>query len=145
VGRGARQCVEAKQKIDRPARGGKKKGFNIKLGRGGIREIEFIAQGGCKSPMADAIRVAVRAHLITLGGWPNVGLITRARSTPTLRCLPFLARFSNTACKWNTGYRTHSLPVERERRLLPPGVMNFFGGNGSLILRCVVGRPHAER
>ncbi len=32
----------AKQKIDRQVE--KKSGFNVKLGRGGIREIEFIAQ-----------------------------------------------------------------------------------------------------
>ena len=70
----------AKEKIDTQRERGEK-GFNVKLGRGGIREIEFIAQAlqvafGGRDPWLRA------AHtLISLGRLADRGLIGKA-STP---------------------------------------------------------------
>ncbi len=76
----------AKQKIDRQ-HGDAARGFNVKLGRGGIREIEFIAQAlqlayGGRDPWLHAPHT-----LISLGRLADRRLVTERERTRALRRL----------------------------------------------------------
>ncbi|MDX6384255.1 MAG: [glutamine synthetase] adenylyltransferase / [glutamine synthetase]-adenylyl-L-tyrosine [Blastocatellia bacterium] len=115
----------AKQKIDlqreRP-----EQGFNVKLGRGGIREIEFIAQ---------ALQIAFAGRdpwlraphtLISLGRLAERGLISDDE----------LSELSDAYHFWRTlehrlqmehGLQTHSVPIDSDRRELVARRMNFSG------------------
>jgi glutamate-ammonia-ligase adenylyltransferase len=118
---------EAKKTIDRQ-REREEKGFNVKLGRGGIREIEFIAQAlqiayGGRDPWLRP------AHtLITLGRLGERGLIT-GREHSQLSDAYHFWRALEHRLQMEHGLQTHSLPVDSERRLLAARRMNFFGDN----------------
>jgi len=91
----------AKQKIDFQ-REREEKGFNVKLGRGGIREIEFIAQAlqvalGGRDPWLRAPHT-----LISLGRLTERGLITKPSIPKFPRLIIFGGRWS-IGCKWSTG------------------------------------------
>jgi glutamate-ammonia-ligase adenylyltransferase len=115
----------AKQKIDRHhARD--TGGFNVKLGRGGIREIEFIAQ---------ALQLAyggldewLRAPhtLISMGRLADRGLITDRERVSLSDAYVFL-RMLEHRLQMEHGLQTHSVPDERERRALVARRMNFSG------------------
>jgi len=118
---------EAKQKIDRQ-REREEKGFNVKLGRGGIREIEFIAQ---------ALQIAYGGRdkwlrtshtLITLGRLAERGLITGREHTQLSDAYHFWRALEHRL-QMEHGLQTHSLPLDRERRQLTARRMNFFGDN----------------
>ena len=118
---------EAKEKIDRQ-RERQEKGFNVKLGRGGIREIEFIAQAlqiayGGRDPWLRASHT-----LITLGRLAERGLIT-GREHSQLSDAYHFWRALEHRLQMEHGLQTHSLPLERERRKLAARRMNFFGDN----------------
>jgi glutamate-ammonia-ligase adenylyltransferase len=115
----------AKQKIDRQ-REREEKGFNVKLGRGGIREIEFIAQ---------ALQVAFggrdswlrAAHtLISLGRLADRGLITEREHTQLSDAYHFLRALEHRL-QMEHGLQTHSLPVDEARREMVARRMNFSG------------------
>lgn len=113
----------AKQKIDRHhARD--TRGFNVKLGRGGIREIEFIAQ---------ALQLAYGSHdewlraphtLISLGRLADRGLI-HDRERVTLSDAYVFLRMLEHRLQMEHGLQTHSVPDEAERRLLVARRMHF--------------------
>lgn len=118
---------EAKQKIDRQ-REREEKGFNVKLGRGGIREIEFVAQ---------ALQIAFGGHdpwlrtphtLITLGRLAERGLITEREHSQLSDAYHFWRALEHRL-QMEHGLQTHSLPPDRERRLLAARRMNFSGDN----------------
>jgi [glutamine synthetase] adenylyltransferase / [glutamine synthetase]-adenylyl-L-tyrosine phosphorylase len=116
---------EAKQKIDRQ-REREEKGFNVKLGRGGIREIEFIAQAlqiayGGRDPWLRPSHT-----LITLGRLAERGLIT-GREHSQLSDAYHFWRGLEHRLQMEHGLQTHSLPPERDRRLLAARRMNFIG------------------
>jgi glutamate-ammonia-ligase adenylyltransferase len=116
---------EAKQKIDRQ-REREEKGFNVKLGRGGIREIEFIAQAlqiayGGRDPWLRPSHT-----LITLGRLAERGLITGREHTQLSDAYHFWRALEHRL-QMEHGLQTHSLPLERERRLLAARRMNFIG------------------
>lgn len=103
----------AKEKIDRQlaARPG---GFNVKLGRGGIREIEFIAQAlqlqhGGREPW-----VRTAQTLIVLARLAEKHYLTEAERTRLSAAYTFL-RTVEHRLQMEHGAQTHTLPLARER------------------------------
>lgn len=113
----------AKQKID-TQREREEKGFNVKLGRGGIREIEFIAQAlqiafGGRDPWLRA------AHtLISLGRLADRGLITEREHSQLSGAYHFWRALEHRL-QMEHGLQTHSLPGDPGRRALIARRMNF--------------------
>ena len=104
------------------------RGFNVKLGRGGIREIEFIAQ---------ALQVAfggkdswLRAPhtLISLSRLADRELITESEHWQLSDAYNFLRALEHRL-QMEHGLQTHALPNEPERRELVARRMNFTGSN----------------
>jgi glutamate-ammonia-ligase adenylyltransferase len=115
----------AKQKIDRQ-REREEKGFNVKLGRGGIREIEFIAQAlqiarGGRDPWLRAPHT-----LISLGRLAERELITESEHSQLSDAYHFLRALEHRL-QMEHGLQTHTLPFERERRELVARRLNFSG------------------
>jgi glutamate-ammonia-ligase adenylyltransferase len=120
-----RNVSQAKEKIDRQ-REREEKGFNVKLGRGGIREIEFIAQAlqiayGGRDPWLRAPHT-----LISLGRLADRGLITELEHSQLSGAYHF-ARALEHRLQMEHGLQTHTLPIDRERRELIARRMNFSG------------------
>ena len=127
---------EAKQKIDRQ-REREEKGFNVKLGRGGIREIEFIAQAlqiayGGRDPWLRPSHT-----LITLGRLADRGLITEREHSQLSDAYHFWRALEHRL-QMEHGLQTHSLPLDRERRQLAARRMNFLGDNALADFEAVV-------
>ena len=115
----------SKQKID-IQRERTDKGFNVKLGRGGIREIEFIVQ---------ALQLAfggrdewLRAPhtLISMARLVDRGLITEAEYTQLSDAYQFWRSLEHRL-QMEHGLQTHILPLEQARRELIARRMNFSG------------------
>ena len=103
----------AKEKIDRrlAARPG---GFNVKLGRGGIREIEFIAQAlqlqhGGREPW-----VRTAQTLIVLARLAEKNYLTEAERARLSAAYTFLRTIEHRL-QMEHGAQTHTLPLARER------------------------------
>jgi glutamate-ammonia-ligase adenylyltransferase len=115
----------AKQKIDRQ-HGRSTRGFNVKLGRGGIREIEFIAQ---------ALQLALGGRddwlraphtLISLGRLADRQLITERERTELFDAYVFLRTLEHRL-QMEHGLQTHTVPEDTARRTLIARRMNFDG------------------
>ncbi len=122
-----RSVSEAKQQIDRQ-REREEKGFNVKLGRGGIREIEFIAQAlqiayGGRDPWLRAPHT-----LISLGRLADRGLISELEHAQLSAAYHF-SRALEHRLQMEHGLQTHSVPIDRERRELVARRMNFSDQN----------------
>lgn len=95
----------------------KRKGMddNVKLGRGGIREVEFIVQsfqlvrGGNETPLRDARLRPVLRHL---GGAGHLPAETAARLD---ECYVYLRRLEN-AIQMYADEQTHALPADDAKR-----------------------------
>jgi glutamate-ammonia-ligase adenylyltransferase len=117
----------AKQKIDRH-HGASGRGFNVKLGRGGIREIEFIAQalqlalGG----LDDWLRAP--HTLISLGRLADRHLITERERTELFDAYVFLRTLEHRL-QMEQGLQTHTVPEDPSRRLLVARRMSFDGAD----------------
>lgn len=101
-------------------------GFNVKLGRGGIREIEFIAQA---LQLAFGGRDAwLRAPhtLISLGRLADRQLITERERTELSAAYVFLRKLEHRL-QMEHGLQTHSVPEEPSRRRMVAHRMNFAG------------------
>lgn len=115
----------AKQKIDRHhARD--TGGFNVKLGRGGIREIEFIAQALQLAYGGRDEWLRAPHTLISMGRLADRGLITDRERISLSDAYVFL-RMLEHRLQMEHGLQTHSVPEERERRSLVARRMNFSG------------------
>jgi [glutamine synthetase] adenylyltransferase / [glutamine synthetase]-adenylyl-L-tyrosine phosphorylase len=115
----------AKQKIDR-FHSEESRGFNVKLGRGGIREIEFIAQA---LQLAHGGRDAwlQEAHtLISLGRLADRRLITERERTELSDAYAFL-RTVEHRLQMEHGLQTHAVPEDDSRRRLLARRMRFAG------------------
>jgi [glutamine synthetase] adenylyltransferase / [glutamine synthetase]-adenylyl-L-tyrosine phosphorylase len=117
----------AKQKIDHQ-REREEKGFNLKLGRGGIREIEFIAQAlqvalGGRDPWLRAPHT-----LISLGRLAERGLISETELSQLSDAYHFLRALEHRL-QMEHGLQTHSVPIDRERRELLARRMNYSGAS----------------
>lgn len=106
----------AKEKIDQQVarRGG---GFNVKLGRGGIREIEFIAQAlqlrhGGREPWVRSTQT-----LIVLARLAEKGYLSESERTHLSAAYTFL-RTVEHRLQMEHGAQTHVLPLARERQAL---------------------------
>jgi glutamate-ammonia-ligase adenylyltransferase len=115
----------AKEKIEYQ-REREEKGFNVKLGRGGIREIEFIAQ---------ALQIAFAGRdpwlraphtLISLGRLEERGLITESEHSQLSDAYQFLRALEHRL-QMEHGLQTHSVPIDPARRELVARRMNFSG------------------
>jgi glutamate-ammonia-ligase adenylyltransferase len=101
-------------------------GFNVKLGRGGIREIEFIAQA---LQLAFGGRDAwLRAPhtLISLGRLADRQLITERERTELSDAYTFLRKLEHRL-QMEHGLQTHSVPDEASRRVAVARRMEFAG------------------
>jgi glutamate-ammonia-ligase adenylyltransferase len=115
----------SKEKIDLQ-RERDEKGFNVKLGRGGIREIEFIAQAlqvayGGNDPWLRAPHT-----LISLSRLADRELITESEHWQLSDAYNFLRALEHRL-QMEQGLQTHSVPNETSRRELVARRMNFSG------------------
>jgi glutamate-ammonia-ligase adenylyltransferase len=115
----------AKQKIDRQVERSTS-GFNVKLQRGGIREIEFIAQalqlahGGLDEWLRGA------HTLISLGRLADRDLISEQERTQLSEGYAFL-RVLEHRLQMEHGLQTHTVPENDEQRSLVGRRMGFAG------------------
>ena len=104
---------KAKEKIDREA-AGRTGGFNVKLGRGGIREIEFIAQAlqlayGGREPWLRSAQT-----LIVLARLAEKGYLSEQERARLSSAYTFL-RTVEHRLQMELGVQTHRLPIAPER------------------------------
>ena len=104
---------KAKEKIDREAAKASG-GFNVKLGRGGIREIEFIAQAlqlayGGREPWVRSAQT-----LIVLARLAEKGYLSEQERTRLSSAYTFL-RTVEHRLQMELGVQTHRLPIAAER------------------------------
>ena len=115
----------AKQKIDRHhARDAG--GFNVKLGRGGIREIEFIAQALQLSLGARDEWLRAPHTLISLGRLADRRLITEGERARLSDAYTFLRTLEHRL-QMEHGLQTHVVPDDPARRLIVAQRMSFAG------------------
>jgi len=116
---------EAKRKIDiqheRPA-----KGFNVKLGRGGIREIEFIAQALQIAFGGEDAWLQTPHTLVTLGRLRERNLIKEREYSQLSAAYHFLRALEHRL-QMEHGLQTHSVPIEPPKRELIARRMHFSG------------------
>jgi glutamate-ammonia-ligase adenylyltransferase len=115
----------AKNKIDRQ-RERKEKGFNVKLGRGGIREIEFITQALQLAFGGDDPWLRTSHTLVTLGRLAERSLISEREHSQLSDAYHFLRALEHRL-QMEHGLQTHAVPVDPLRRDLVARRMNFSG------------------
>nr|MBA3805859.1 hypothetical protein [Acidobacteriota bacterium] len=124
------QVKLAKQKIDRHhARD--TGGFNVKLGRGGIREIEFIAQALQLAYGGRDEWLRAPHTLISIGRLADRDLIRNRERVALAGAYVFLRTLEHRL-QMEHGLQTHSVPDERERRAIVARRMNFGGADALL-------------
>jgi len=116
----------AKQKIDRQVE--KKSGFNVKLGRGGIREIEFIAQALQLAHGGRDDWLRVPHTLVSLGRLADRGFITQPERSGLSDAYYFL-RCLEHRLQMEHGLQTHTVPDAGESQALVARRMGFAGAN----------------
>ena len=118
----------AKQKIDRKVE--KKTGYNVKLGHGGIREIEFIAQALQLAHGGHDDWLRVSHTLVTLGRLADRGFITQQERSELSDAYYFLRTLEHRL-QMEHGLQTHTVPESENSRHLIARRMGFA-------------EPHAE-
>lgn len=119
----------AKQKIDRQVE--KKSGFNVKLGRGGIREIEFIAQALQLAHGGRDDWLRVPHTLVSLGRLADRRFITQAERSELSDAYYFL-RCLEHRLQMEHGLQTHTVPETEDAQALIARRMGFSGANSFL-------------
>ncbi len=114
----------AKQKIDRHIQQGNH-GFNVKLQRGGIREIEFIAQALQLAHGGRDEWLRVSHTLISLGRLADRDLITDQERTELSDAYTFL-RMLEHRLQMEHGLQTHIVPDATEQRTLVAKRVGFL-------------------
>jgi [glutamine synthetase] adenylyltransferase / [glutamine synthetase]-adenylyl-L-tyrosine phosphorylase len=114
----------AKQKIDRQVE--KKSGFNVKLGRGGIREIEFIAQALQLAHGGRDEWLRVPHTLVSLGRLADRGYITQPELSELSDAYAFL-RMLEHRLQMEHGLQTHTVPENDEAQAIVARRMGFQG------------------
>lgn len=115
----------AKQKIDKHIERNSG-GFNVKLNRGGIREIEFIAQALQLAHGGDDDWLRVAHTLISLGRLADRNLITEQERTELSDAYTFLRTLEHRL-QMEHGLQTHTVPPDPEQRALVARRMRFSG------------------
>jgi [glutamine synthetase] adenylyltransferase / [glutamine synthetase]-adenylyl-L-tyrosine phosphorylase len=100
------------------------KGFNVKLGRGGIREIEFIAQALQLAYGGRDEWLRAPHTLISLARLADRNLITERELTALSDAYAFLRRVEHRL-QMENGLQTHLVPENEERKFLLARRMNF--------------------
>lgn len=118
----------AKQKIDRQVE--KKSGFNVKLGRGGIREIEFIAQALQLAHGGRDEWLRVPHTLVSLGRLADRDFITQQERTELTAAYYFL-RTVEHRLQMEHGLQTHAVPEATDARVLIARRMGFSGAQAA--------------
>lgn len=113
----------AKQKIDR-FHAEESRGFNVKLGRGGIREIEFIAQALQLAHGGRDAWLQAPHTLISLGRLAERGHIDARERSELSDAYNFL-RTVEHRLQMEQGLQTHSVPEDPQRRALLARRMHF--------------------
>lgn len=115
----------SKEKIDIEHR--HQQSYNVKLGKGGIREIEFIAQA-LQLAYGGRDRWLRSPHtLISLSRLADRGLISERELTQLFDAYEFLRHLEHLL-QMENGLQTHTVPNAVERRRLIGKRMNFKGG-----------------
>ena len=115
----------AKQKIDKHIERNSG-GFNVKLNRGGIREIEFIAQALQLAHGGNDEWLRVAHTLISLGRLGERNLITEQERTELSNAYMFLRTLEHRL-QMEHGLQTHTLPLAPEQKALVARRMKFSG------------------
>ena len=116
----------AKQKIDRQVE--KKSGFNVKLGRGGIREIEFIAQALQLAHGGRDDWLRAPHTLVSLGRLADRGFISQAERSELSDAYYFLRGLEHRL-QMEHGLQTHTVPETGEAQALVARRMGFSGSD----------------
>ncbi|MEO8572800.1 MAG: hypothetical protein ABI481_02435 [Pyrinomonadaceae bacterium] len=90
-------------------------GFNVKLGRGGIREIEFIAQALQLAYGGKDVWLRAPHTLISLSRLADRALISEAELTELFNAYEFLRHLEHVL-QMENGLQTHTVPDEVDRR-----------------------------
>ncbi len=117
----------AKQKIDRNVER-KHSGFNVKLQRGGIREIEFIAQALQLAHGARDEWLRVTHTLISLGRLADRNLISEQERSALSQAYTFLRTLEHRL-QMEHGLQTHTVPEAEQPRTLVVRRMGFSGAS----------------
>ena len=115
----------AKQKIDKHIERNSG-GFNVKLNRGGIREIEFIAQALQLAHGGKDEWLRVAHTLISLGRLGERNLITEQERTDLSDAYTFLRTLEHRL-QMENGLQTHTVPTAPEQKALVARRMKFSG------------------
>ena len=115
----------AKQKIDRQ-HPRETRGFNVKLGEGGIREIEFIAQALQLAYGGRDAWLHASHTLISLGRLADRGLVAERERSELSEAYTFL-RIAEHRVQMEHGLQTHLVPDDPARRALLARRMHFGG------------------
>lgn len=121
VGNALANVRQSKEKIN--AQKISEKNFNVKLGRGGIREIEFIAQALQLAYGGRDEWVRAPHTLISLERLADRRHLTKSELTELYEAYDFLRRLEHRL-QMENGLQTHLVPHETERRLLTARRMN---------------------
>ncbi len=100
------------------------RGFNVKLGRGGIREIEFVAQALQLAYGGNDEWLRAPHTLISLSRLGDRGLITETELTELFNAYEFLRHLEHIL-QMENGLQTHTVPEELDRRGLVARRMGF--------------------
>jgi glutamate-ammonia-ligase adenylyltransferase len=122
----------AKQKIDSHVEQNRA-GFNVKLQRGGIREIEFIAQALQLAHGADDEWLRVPHTLISLGRLGERNLISEQERSELSEAYVFLRTLEHKL-QMEHGLQTHTVPQGEAQRSLVARRMGFSGASATLAL-----------
>jgi [glutamine synthetase] adenylyltransferase / [glutamine synthetase]-adenylyl-L-tyrosine phosphorylase len=115
VGNALRNVRLSKEKINLEKQ--ENKGFNVKLGQGGIREIEFIAQALQLAFGGNDAWLRVSHTLISLSRLADRRLISETELTQLFDAYDFLRRLEHRL-QMEHGLQTHFLTDETKKRLL---------------------------
>ena len=109
-------------------------GHNVKLGRGGIREIEFIAQALQLAHGGKDEWLRYPHTLVSLARLADRGFVSESELTGLSSAYEFLRRTEHIL-QMEHGLQTHTLPEDEERRQLVARRVEFAsGGNFELDL-----------
>ncbi len=118
-----RSVYRSKEKIDFEHRSDRK--FDVKLGRGGIREIEFIAQALQLSYAGKDKWLRAPHTLISISRLADRGLLSESELTGLFEAYDFLRHLEHIL-QMENGLQTHSIPNDPEKRVVIAKRMRFF-------------------
>lgn len=101
------------------------KGFDVKLGRGGIREIEFIAQALQLGKGGSDEWLRASHTLISLSRLADRKLLSESELTQLFDAYDFLRRLEHRL-QMKNGLQTHLVPFDLEKRLPIAQKMGFY-------------------